>query len=254
MIYIHNINPVALNIFNLNIYWYSLAYIFAFLVGGMYAKKILVTKDVSFKSIHVDEFISYSIVGVILGGRIGYVLFYNIDFYFQNFLEIFKIWKGGMSFHGGLIGMIASIILFSNRKKISFFDISNVVACCAPIGLFFGRLANFVNSELYGKPTNGSWGVIFGKVDQIPRHPSQLYEAFFEGFILFLLLIIISQKSNLKDNSCCAFFLIFYGSSRFVIEFFRLPDLHIGYMFNNITTGQLLCLPMVLIGFYVYKK
>ena len=254
MIYVHNISPVAFSILNLNIYWYSLAYIFAFLIGGVYAKKILKKRNLSFKSVHVDEFLSYSIIGVIVGGRIGYILFYNVDFYIQNMSEIFKIWKGGMSFHGGLLGMIVSMILFSKKKGISLFEVSNVVACCAPIGLCFGRIANFINGELYGIPTNGKWGVIFNTIDQIPRHPSQLYEAFFEGFVLFILMMIFIRKNNLRTTHCSAFFLIYYGISRFVIEFFRLPDLHIGYFFNHFTTGQALCFPMILIGFLLYKK
>lgn len=254
MIYVHNINPVAINIFNFNIYWYSLAYIFAFIIGGIYAKKILSKVNISFKSFHVDEFLSYSIIGVITGGRVGYVIFYNFDYYIQNLLEIFKIWQGGMSFHGGLIGMILSMVLFSRKNQINFFDISNVVACCSPIGLFLGRIANFVNSELYGIPTNGQWGVVFDKIDQLPRHPSQLYEAFFEGLILFLLLLYFLKKNKFNTLNCASVFLVFYGISRFFIEFFRLPDPQIGYIFNYFSTGQLLCLPMVILGFVIYKK
>ena len=158
------------------------------------------------------------------------------------------------SFHGGLIGMILSMILFSRKNQINFFDISNVVACCSPIGLFLGRIANFVNSELYGIPTNGQWGVVFDKIDQLPRHPSQLYEAFFEGLILFLLLLYFLKKNKFNTINCASVFLVFYGISRFFIEFFRLPDPQIGYIFNYFSTGQLLCLPMVILGFVIYKK
>ena len=254
MIFVHNINPVAINILNFNVYWYSLAYILAFIIGGIYAKRILSNVNISFKGFHVDEFLSYSIIGVIIGGRVGYVIFYNFDYYIQNVLEIFKIWQGGMSFHGGLIGMIISMILFSKKNQIYFFDISNIVACCSPIGLFLGRIANFVNGELYGIPTNGQWGVIFDKIDQLPRHPSQLYEAFFEGLILFLLLLYFLKKNKFNTINCSSIFLVFYGISRFFIEFFRLPDPQIGYIFNYFSTGQLLCIPMIVLGFLIYKK
>ncbi len=177
-IFIHNLNPVAIEILNLRIYWYSLAYIFGFLFSLYYSKYLTKKKIIDLNTTIMDEFITWAVVGVIIGGRIGYVLFYNFEFYIINKLEIIKIWQGGMSFHGGLIGLILSMIFFSKRKKIDGFELANLVTLCCPIGIFLGRIANFINGELVGRPTDQSWGVIFSTND-ILRHPSQLYEAIF---------------------------------------------------------------------------
>lgn len=253
MIYVHNLNPVALDLFNLKIYWYSLAYFFGFIISIHYAKYIIRKNDFSFKLSLIDDFLVWAVIGVILGGRLGYVLFYNFSYYLDNTSEIYKIWNGGMSFHGGLLGMVVALLLFTIKSKINFFMFANIIAGCAPIGIFFGRIANFVNGELWGKPTKSEWGVIFDKSDMILRHPSQLYEAVLEGLILFLLLFLFLNKKNLRKFNASCVFLIFYGLSRIFIEFFREPDSHIGYLYMNLSTGQILSIPMILTGFILLK-
>ena len=189
--FINNFDPVAIEIFSLEIRWYSLAYIVGILFGWFVAKKIFIkNEDISKK---FDDYITYLIIGIILGGRIGYILFYNLEYYLNNLLDIFKIWEGGMSFHGGLIGIIIASIIFGKKNNQNPFLYMDVVALVAPIGIFFGRLSNFINSELYGKVTNVPWSVTFVQVDNLPRHPTQIYEALLEGIILILILIIISS-------------------------------------------------------------
>ncbi len=253
MIFIHNLNPVAFEIFSIKIYWYSLAYIFGFFLGSFYAKRLVNRIQCTFKSQMIDDFLTYAIVSVIIGGRLGYVVFYNFNFFLNNPFEIIKIWNGGMSFHGGFLGVVLAMLIFSRIKKILFFDLANIVAACVPIGLFLGRIANFVNGELYGTPTNGEWGVIFNE-DSIPRHPSQIYEAIFEGLLIFLVLKFFLTKKYFFVYNTCAIFLILYGSFRFIIEFFREPDSHIGYILELLSVGQILCLPMIFLGFYFLKR
>ena len=253
MLYIHELNPVALELFDIKIYWYSLSYIFGFILSLYYSKFLIRNFYPDYLEKNIDDFLTWAVVGVILGGRIGYILFYNLNYYSENPIEILKIWKGGMSFHGGLVGLIISIYLFSFLKKTPFFTLSNIVATCAPIGLFLGRLANFVNGELYGKTTNGEWGVIFDLTTMIPRHPSQLYEAFFEGVVLFFILFFLHKKNKFKQFYPCSIFLIFYASFRFSIEFLREPDYHIGYIFSIFTLGQLLSIPMLILGIILLR-
>ena len=253
MIFIHNLNPIAFEVFSIKIYWYSLAYIFGFFLGSLYAKKLVNRIHCTLNSEMIDDFLTYAIISVIIGGRIGYVVFYNFNFYLNNPFEIFKIWNGGMSFHGGFLGILVAMIIFSRIKKILFFDLANIVAACVPIGLFLGRIANFVNGELYGIPTNGEWGVVFNE-ESTPRHPSQIYEAIFEGLLIFLVLRFFLTKEYFFVFNTCAIFLILYGSFRFLIEFFREPDSHIGYILELLSIGQLLCLPMIFLGFYFLKR
>ena len=253
MIYIHNLNPVALEVFSIKIYWYSLAYLFGFFFGSLYAKKLVNRINCTLKSEMIDEFLTYAIISVIIGGRLGYIIFYNFNFYLNNPFEIIKIWNGGMSFHGGFLGVVVAMIIFSRIKKVIFFDLANVVAASAPIGLFLGRIANFINGELYGVPTNGQWGVIFDG-ESFPRHPSQIYEAIFEGLFIFLVLRFFLTNKHFFVYNTCAIFLILYGSFRFIIEFFREPDSHIGYILELLSIGQVLCLPMIFLGYYVLKK
>ena len=254
MIYIHNLNPIAFSIFNFNIYWYSLAYLISFIVGSIYAKSIIKQINTSFKEKYVDDFIAYAVIGVLLGGRIGYILFYNFDYYLANPVETFKIWKGGLSFHGGLLGMTCVMLIFSKKKDILFFDIANIIAVCAPIGLFFGRIANFVNGELVGIATNSNWGVIYTFESPILRHPSQIYEALLEGLFLFFILRFSILNKNLRKLNSCSLFLIFYGLFRFMVEFLREPDEQIGYIIYIISMGQILCLPMIIFGLIFLKK
>ena len=254
MTYVHNLNPIAIEIYNIKIHWYSLAYLFGFLLGSFYAKNLLRKVKSTFKENMVDDFLTYSIIGVILGGRLGYVFFYNLDFYLHNPIHILRLWEGGMSFHGGLIGVVIAMIIYSKIKRVVFFDLANIVAASAPIGILFGRIANFVNSELVGKPTNGQWGVIFDIENNVLRHPSQLYEAFFEGFVIFMLIRLFLLKDSLKSYNPCSIFLISYGIFRFIIEFFREPDHHIGYFLSFFTLGQILCLVMFCLGFLFLRR
>ena len=255
MIFFHNLSPIAIEILGVKIYWYSLAYLFGFILGSLYAKHLLKKINCSFKKEMVDDFLTYAIISVIIGGRLGYVFFYNFNFYVDNPDEVIKIWNGGMSFHGGLIGVILAMIIYSKIKKILFFDLANIVAASVPIGIFFGRLANFVNGELYGIPTNREWGVVFNKAgDFILRHPSQIYEAFFEGILIFFIIRFFLIKGVFHTHNVSSIFVITYGTFRFFIEFFREPDSQIGYIFNYLTAGQILCLPMIVIGFIFLKR
>ena len=252
--FINNFDPVAFEIFSLEIRWYSLAYIVGIVLGWTYCKKKLIKDPHVFNLF--DDFITYLIVGIILGGRLGYALFYNFGYYLKNPLEIIMVWNGGMSFHGGLIGVVLASTFFANKHKVNQFIFLDLVALSAPIGIFFGRIANFINSELYGKVTDMPWGVQFILIDNIKRHPSQLYEAFFEGIILFLILQYFLKKNYLdKPGKISATFLIFYSLFRFFVEFFRTPDPQIGYLFLNFTLGQLISILFIIAGiFLLYLK
>ena len=250
--FINNFDPVAFSLFDIDIRWYSLSYIFGILFGWFYAKKLII-KD--HKVIEVfDELLTYLVLGIIIGGRLGYVVFYNINYYLDNIVEILFIWHGGMSFHGGLIGIIFSTYIFSKKHNVNEYVLLDCISITAPIGIFFGRLANFVNGELVGKLTNVPWGVMFPNIDNNYRHPSQLYEALLEGMLLFILMNIFFFNKNYKTGICSSMFLIFYGFFRVISEFFREPDLHIGYIFKPISIGMLLSLIMILVGILLYKK
>ena len=251
--FINNFDPVALEIFSLEIRWYSLAYIFGIILGWILAKKLFI-QDIEVKN-KFDDYLTYLIIGIILGGRLGYIFIYNLSFYINNPLEIIKIWQGGMSFHGGLIGVIFASVIFAKKNNQDSFLYMDIVALVAPIGIFFGRIANFINSELYGIETNLLWGVKFIQIDNLYRHPSQLYEAIFEGIILFLVLIYFRNKGLMKTPGVISsLFLIFYSSFRIFIEFFREPDEQLGYLFLNISLGQALCSIFLLIGIYLLFK
>ena len=248
--FINNFDPVAIHFFSFEVRWYSIAYILGILLGWILAKRFFITEQILKDKF--DDFVTYSIIGIILGGRLGYVFFYNFDYYTNNFFEIFKIWQGGMSFHGGLIGIIVVSAWFSKRNNHNAFKYLDVVSMVAPIGIFFGRVANFINSELYGIETNLPWAVKFIKVDELFRHPSQLYEAFFEGIILFIILIYFKNRGFLKiPGLMSGLFLIFYSIFRFLIEFLRVPDMHLGYLFLNLTMGQWISFIFLLIGIYL---
>jgi len=240
----------------IDIRWYSLAYIFAFILGSVIIKRLnsgsyrLISDD------KIDKFFIWAIIGVILGGRIGYVLFYQTNLFFTKPTYILEIWNGGMSFHGGLIGMILSIYLFSLKYKIQFFYLSDLVSLVAPIGLFLGRISNFINTELYGRVTDFPLAIIYPLVDNNPRHPSQLYEAFFEGIILFLILLFYFIKKPKKYiiGTISGLFLIFYSIFRFLIEYLREPDYHLGLIFYYFSMGQLLCIPFMLAGLWIVAR
>ncbi len=249
--FINNFDPVAFQIMSFEIRWYSLAYILGIGIGWILCKKIFIKKsDISEK---FDDYITYLIIGIILGGRIGYVIFYNFSYYLDNVFDIFKIWQGGMSFHGGLLGVIVSSYIFAKKNNQNPFFYLDQVSLVAPVGIFFGRLANFINSELYGTVSNVPWSVIFIKVDNLSRHPSQLYEAILEGIILFLILIYFINKDYLKKPGLISgLFLIFYSLFRFFIEFFRVPDEQIGYLLFNLTMGQIISLVFASIGITLF--
>ena len=245
--FINHFDPVAFQIMSFEIRWYSLAYILGIVIGWVLCKKIFIkNSDINEK---FDDYITYLIIGIIVGGRLGYVIFYNFSYYLDNALDILKIWQGGMSFHGGLLGVIISSFLFARKNNQNPFSYLDQVSLVAPIGIFFGRLANFINSELYGRATDVPWSVIFVKVDNLSRHPSQLYEAILEGVILFLVLMFFIKKDYLrKPGLISASFLIFYSLFRFFIEFFRVPDEQLGYLVLNLTMGQIISLLFVTIG------
>jgi phosphatidylglycerol:prolipoprotein diacylglycerol transferase len=247
----NNFDPVAFQIFSLEIRWYSLAYIAGISLGWVYCKKQIIKDPVIFDIF--DDYITYLIVGIILGGRVGYALFYNLGYYLENPIEILMVWNGGMSFHGGLIGVIIVSKLFSNKHKINQFIFLDLVALSAPIGILFGRIANFINSELYGRATDVPWSVKFVLIDNIKRHPSQLYEAFFEGIILFFILSYFFKKNYLnKPGQISGLFLFFYSLFRFFVEFFRSPDPHVGYLILNLTLGQLISFVFLLTGIFLF--
>ncbi len=247
-----DIEPVAISIGALQIRWYALAYLAGFLLGWWYALKLIkhFFADGTVTKAHIDDFLSWAIVGVILGGRIGYVLFYQWDYFSGYPLEALKIWHGGMSFHGGALGVIAALFAFAWRRKIPVLRLADIIACVTPIGLFFGRIANFINGELYGRITDGTWGVVFPGGGSMPRHPSQFYEAALEGLVLFMILFLAVRCKAVrkKAGALSAIFLIGYGSFRFFIEHFREPDEYLGFVLGHLSMGQVLCLPMIALG------
>jgi phosphatidylglycerol:prolipoprotein diacylglycerol transferase len=249
--FINNFDPVAFQIISFEIRWYSLAYILGIIIGWILCKKIFI-KNLNINQ-KFDDYITYLIIGIIIGGRLGYALFYNFSYYINNILDIFKIWQGGMSFHGGLLGIIVASILFAKKNNQDLFVYTDLISLVAPIGIFFGRLANFINSELYGKVTEVPWAVTFIQVDNLSRHPSQLYEAFFEGIVLFLLLLYFRNKNFLvKPGLISGLFLIFYSVFRYCVEFFRVPDEQIGYLIFNLSMGQIISLVFIIIGTIVF--
>ena len=253
---VHNFDPVLIDLGLFQIRWYSIAYILGIIIGWMYATKIIkltTTNQYNFEQIKksdFDDLIIYLIIGIVFGGRLGYVLFYNLEYYSQNFFEIFKLWQGGMSFHGGLLGVIISIIFFSKKTKINFFKFADIVSCVAPIGIFLGRIANFINGELYGKISTLPWAVIFSNGGSVARHPSQIYEAILEGIILFILINYLALKKQLlfKTGYISGLFLVSYSILRIFSEIFREPDLHLGLFFNYFSLGTVLSIATLVAG------
>ncbi len=254
--YTHNLDPVFFDFGFIVLRWYSLAYVVGIIIGWWLGKRIVknLLNSVSFKFDieKFDDLITYLIVSIIIGGRLGYVFFYNLDFYITNPLDIIKIWEGGMSFHGALIGIIFGTYIFSSKNKIPTLFLLDVIACVSPIGIFLGRIANFINGELVGKVTDVPWSVVFPTVDMLSRHPSQLYEALLEGLLLFIILNTVILKQKYKIGTCSFLFLIIYGIFRIVVEQFREPDSQIGYIFNTLSMGTILSGLMVIIGFITF--
>ena len=251
--FINNLNPVALEIFSLKIHWYSLAYIFGIMFGWIYCKKKLID-DKKILDLF-DGLINYLIIGIIVGGRVGYILIYNLDYYLANISEILMIWKGGMSFHGGLVGIVVSTFIFSKKNNVNAFIFLDLIAIVAPIGIFLGRISNFINSELYGKESDIFWSVKFLAVDEVYRHPSQIYEAIFEGIVLFLILnYLYRKKVFINPGVISSIFLILYSVFRIIIEFFREPDIQLGYLIFNLTMGQIVSIIFLIFGIYLFFK
>jgi len=256
---IHSFDPVLIDLGFLQIRWYSIAYILGIILGWVYANKIIKSTEknkynfVQISTQQFDGLIVYLIIGIIIGGRLGYVIFYNLEYYSQNFFEIIKLWQGGMSFHGGLLGVVISIIVFSKKRKISFFKIADIVSCVAPIGIFFGRIANFINGELYGKISSLPWSVIFPSAGNLSRHPSQIYEALLEGIVLYLIINYFALKKDLiyKSGFISSFFLIIYSILRIFSEIFREPDAHLGLLFNYFSMGTLLSILTIIVGLFI---
>ena len=251
--FINNLNPVALEIFSLKIHWYSLAYIFGIMFGWIYCKKKLID-DKKILDLF-DGLINYLIIGIIVGGRVGYILIYNLDYYLANISEILMIWKGGMSFHGGLVGIVVSTFIFSKKNNVNAFIFLDLIAIVAPIGIFLGRVSNFINSELYGKESDIFWSVKFLAVDEVYRHPSQIYEAIFEGIVLFLILnYLYRKKVFINPGVISSIFLILYSIFRIIIEYFREPDIQLGYLIFNLTMGQIVSIIFLIFGIYLFFK
>jgi len=257
----HNLDPVLLDFGFIIIRWYSLAYVFGIILGWWFGKKIikhiLKNNEIKFELSEFDDLVTNLIISIIIGGRLGYVVFYNPGYYMSNPLDIIKVWEGGMSFHGALIGIVIGTYIFSIKRNVLTFFLLDIIACVAPIGIFFGRIANFINGELVGKVSNFSWSVIFPNIDLLPRHPSQLYEAFLEGIILFVIMNILIFRSQYKVGTCSYLFLILYGIFRIFSEIFREPDKHLGYLFNLFSMGSILSFFMILAGITImiyYKK
>ena len=248
--FINNFDPVAFQVFSFEIRWYSLAYIIGLILGWFYCNRFLI-KDPKLKNAF-DDYITYIIIGIIIGGRLGYVIIYNFKYYINNPLEILMIWNGGMSFHGALIGIIIVTIIFCKNRDSSPFYFLDLVAVTAPIGIFLGRISNFINSELFGRETDVIWSVKFIKIDSLNRHPSQLYEAFLEGILLFLILNYLYKTLSRHSGLISSIFLILYSSFRFLVEFTREPDAQLGFIIFSFTMGQVISIFMFFVGVYLY--
>ena len=241
------LSPVAFEVFGFAIRWYSISYILGFIYFYFFALNNL--KKFNLDKKKLEDLFFYLFLSVVIGGRLGYVIFYNLYFYVQNPFEIIKVWQGGMSFHGALIGIILTTIIFSIKKNISIFKLSDLLSITAPFGIFLGRISNFLNKELIGKPTEFFLSVRYPNED-FYRHISQIYEAVFEGLIPAILLLLFYYKFKVKNGIITSFFLINYGLSRIIIENFRVPDIQVGLKFNLLSQGQLLSIPIVVLGFY----
>ncbi len=243
-----NIDPVFLHIGPVQLRWYGLMYMVSFIIGFFVLRRLAKYRKMNITTDDLYDLLFYLILGVMAGGRLGYVLFYDFQSYIHNPLSIFAIWQGGMSFHGGFIGSILAVIWITRKKGWNFWEIADLVSAGIPIGLCLVRLGNFINGELYGRRTTMAWGMIFPDGGDVPRHPSQIYEAFLEGIVLLFLLRWIYRK-NLARGTVFWALVGFYGLFRFLVEFVREPDVQIGFDLGPFTRGQLLTLPMLVVGF-----
>lgn len=251
-----NIDPVIFQIGPIAVRWYSLAYIAGLVLGCMYIRHLANRLGDLLSPDDAMDFITWATLGVILGGRVGYILFYQSAFYVDNPLRILYVWEGGMSFHGGFLGVVVAGIWFARRRKIPALQFADLVACASPIGLFFGRIANFINGELYGRATDVPWAMVFPNGGPDPRHPSQLYEALLEGLVLFIIVNLLWRMDFVRQRpgTVTGVFILGYAAARGFVELFRQPDAHLGLLFLGGTMGQWLSLPMVLVGLYLIVK
>ncbi len=247
------LDPVALQIGPIAIRWYALAYMAGLLIGWRYMRAVASWPPRVLTAKAVDDFLLWATFAIILGGRLGYVLFYQPLHFFQNPADIVAVWKGGMSFHGGLLGMALAIVLYARRQRVPVLALADRVACVVPIGLFFGRLANFINGELFGRPADLPWAMVFPGGGPAARHPSQLYEAALEGLVLFLILLAASRSERVRARYglLTGLFLCGYAIFRSAGELFREPDAHIGFLAGGVTMGQILSLPLLLAGLFL---
>ncbi len=242
------IDPVAVSLGPVRLHWYGVMYIAAFLVAWLLGRCRAAQPGSGWTADQVDDLATWAMLGVVLGARLGYILFYDLDTYLADPLEMFRVWNGGMSFHGGLLGVLLAALWWSLRHKKRFLDVTDFMAPLVPPGLFFGRLGNFINGELWGKITTVEWGMVFPGAGELPRHPTQLYEAGLEGLLLFAILWIYSRKPR-PLGAVSGLFAVLYALCRIAVEFFRLPDPQLGYLFFGwVTMGQVLCLPLLLAG------
>ena len=251
-----HIDPVLIHVGPLSIRWYGLMYVVGFLLGYLLIRKVSQRHRYRLSKEEVVDLLYYCMVGLVVGARLGYCLIYNFSYYMDQPLKIFAVWEGGMSFHGGLAGAILAGWLYAHRHDKSLLMIADLGALAAPLGLFFGRIGNFINGELYGRVTSMPWGMVFPGAGNKPRHPSELYEAFFEGVVLFFILLLLSRKRR-PHGFLMASFLVGYGVFRFFLEFFRQPDPQVGFILGVFTMGQVLCSIMIVAGiglFYYIRK
>lgn len=250
------IDPIALALGPLKIHWYGIAYVAGILIGWFCCQRLIKQPGYNLTAKHIDEFAPWAVLGVIAGGRLGHVIFYGGTYYLENPLEIFMIWHPGMSFHGGLLGVVIAMWWFTRKHKLKTTDLSDVVAVVTPLGLFFGRLANFVNAELVGRVTDSPWGMVFPGAGPYPRYPSQLIEAALEGLLLWLIMLFFAYRAPSKRprGFLTGLFLTGYGFARFFSEYFREPELYYGSLADYITYGQLLTLPIMAVGIMILWK